>query len=74
MSRRIRLGNREYEIMSTNCIRCVKNKRTDIDLLCDECRAAEAPERASRILLAPSHGSETGPDTDACFGGGGASA
>jgi hypothetical protein len=25
--------------MSTNCIRCIKNKRTSlIDLLCDECR------------------------------------
>lgn len=26
--------------MSTNCIRCVKNKRTGMDLLCDECRAS----------------------------------
>jgi hypothetical protein len=26
--------------MSTNCIRCIKNKRTSlIDLLCDSCRA-----------------------------------
>ncbi len=25
--------------MSTNCIVCVKNKRTGGDLLCDECRA-----------------------------------
>ncbi len=28
--------------MSTNCIRCVKNKRTGTDLLCDECRAPSA--------------------------------
>ena len=27
--------------MSTNCIRCIKNKRTSlIDLLCDSCRVA----------------------------------
>lgn len=26
--------------MSTNCIRCVRNKRTGFDLLCDECRNA----------------------------------
>ena len=25
--------------MSTNCIQCVKNQRTGIDLLCDTCRA-----------------------------------
>ena len=24
--------------MSTNCVRCIKNKRTGSDLLCDECR------------------------------------
>ena len=24
--------------MSVNCIRCVKNRRTGLDLLCDECR------------------------------------
>ena len=30
--------------MSVNCIRCVKNERTGIDLLCDECR--DAPCRA----------------------------
>lgn len=34
--------------MSTNCIQCVKNKRTGFDLLCDECRAS-----GSR----PAHGS-----------------
>jgi hypothetical protein len=26
--------------MSTNCINCIKNKRTGPDLLCDECRSA----------------------------------
>lgn len=25
--------------MSTNCVKCVVNKRTGIDLLCDSCRA-----------------------------------
>lgn len=25
--------------MSTNCVRCVKNRRTGTDLLCDDCRA-----------------------------------
>lgn len=24
--------------MSTNCVRCIKNKRTGFDLLCDSCR------------------------------------
>jgi len=24
--------------MSDNCVRCIKNKRTGFDLLCDECR------------------------------------
>ncbi len=24
--------------MSTNCIDCIKNKRTGLDLLCDDCR------------------------------------
>lgn len=28
--------------MSTNCIKCVKNRRTGPDLLCDECRPAAA--------------------------------
>lgn len=28
--------------MSTNCIRCVRNKRTGPDLLCDECRISRA--------------------------------
>jgi len=28
--------------MSKNCIHCVKNTRTGFDLLCDECRAADA--------------------------------
>ena len=27
--------------MSVNCIRCVKNKRTGLDLLCDDCRKIE---------------------------------
>lgn len=26
--------------MSTNCIRCIHNPRTGIDLLCDACRSA----------------------------------
>lgn len=30
--------------MSTNCIVCVKNKRTGGDLLCDECRAVKATQ------------------------------
>ena len=24
--------------MSTNCVRCITNKRTGFDLLCDDCR------------------------------------
>lgn len=24
--------------MSTNCINCIRNERTGIDLLCDDCR------------------------------------
>lgn len=31
--------------MSTNCIVCVKSKRTGSDLLCDECRAVEPSKR-----------------------------
>lgn len=27
--------------MSTNCVRCVKNKRSGFDLLCDDCRKVE---------------------------------
>ena len=27
--------------MSTNCVSCIKNKRTEIDLLCDDCRMVE---------------------------------
>ncbi len=27
--------------MSTNCVSCVKNKRTGLDLLCDACREVE---------------------------------
>ena len=27
--------------MSTNCVRCVKNRRTGSDLLCDDCRKLE---------------------------------
>jgi hypothetical protein len=27
--------------MSTNCIQCIKNRRTDTDLLCDVCRKAK---------------------------------
>ena len=29
------------EDMSINCIGCIKNRRTGIDLLCDECREKE---------------------------------
>ena len=32
--------------MSTNCIDCIKNKRTGSDLLCDECRVKEALKQA----------------------------
>jgi len=35
--------------MSTNCIRCVKNERTGMDLLCDECRAN--PSKCPEVLL-----------------------
>lgn len=52
--------------MSTNCIRCVKNKRTGPDLLCDECRAesrtewkmSESPPGAPRNVEPPRHASE----------------
>ena len=27
--------------MSTNCVSCIKNKRTGTDLLCDDCREKE---------------------------------
>jgi hypothetical protein len=43
--------------MSTNCIRCVVNKRTGPDLLCEECRAkphehgAEYPPRTSTTQI-----------------------
>jgi hypothetical protein len=33
--------------MSKNCIRCVRNERTGLDLLCDACRAEEAPRPQS---------------------------
>lgn len=33
--------------MSTNCIRCVVNKRTSFDLLCDDCRSLKAEEVAT---------------------------
>jgi hypothetical protein len=36
--------------MSVNCIHCVKNKRTDFDLLCDECRIRQALERLVSVL------------------------
>lgn len=37
--------------MSTNCIRCVKNKRTGMDLLCDECRASgSSPAHCSALF------------------------
>lgn len=39
--------------MSTNCIKCVKNKRTGHDLLCDECRNPSPVQiRAKNVLEA----------------------
>lgn len=38
--------------MSTNCVRCFRNERTEFDLLCDVCRAMGAPERAGAIMAA----------------------
>lgn len=35
--------------MSTNCIKCVTNRRTGNDLLCDECRTAEPIIEARHI-------------------------
>jgi hypothetical protein len=35
--------------MSTNCINCVKNERTGLDLLCDDCRTAEKLRNKGRI-------------------------
>lgn len=36
--------------MSTNCISCIKNKRTEIDLLCDDCRMADIDKAVEDIL------------------------
>lgn len=36
--------------MSVNCIRCVVNDRTGIDLLCDDCRDLERPLKCSKCL------------------------
>ena len=30
--------------MSTNCIDCIKNKRTGTDRLCDDCRLQNCPD------------------------------
>lgn len=38
--------------MSVNCIRCVKNKRTGGDLLCDDCRANP---RRPQMPVCPKH-------------------
>ncbi len=35
--------------MSTNCISCIKNERTESDLLCDDCRMAEITEAIENI-------------------------
>lgn len=43
--------------MSTNCIRCVGNRRTGNDLLCDRCR--DNPPRRS-----PGIGASTMPEAD----------
>lgn len=38
--------------MSTNCIKCVTNKRTGPDLLCDECRTSESSTSPDSLELA----------------------
>ncbi len=35
--------------MSTNCVKCVKNERTGLDLLCDKCRATTLKAALKRI-------------------------
>lgn len=37
--------------MSKNCIQCVENTRTGIDLLCDKCRASGSAQRMVRERL-----------------------
>lgn len=54
-------------IMSTNCVRCIRNERTGSDLLCDDCREEAIQQlecnRCGRI--------ETPPYTegDSCYEG-----
>lgn len=35
--------------MSTNCVSCIKNERTESDLLCDDCRKAEITQAIEDI-------------------------
>jgi len=37
--------------MSTNCISCIKNKRTGHDLLCDDCRKIDVLNRAALTVI-----------------------
>lgn len=37
--------------MSTNCIKCVKNPRTGLDMLCDECRPNPNQPEVRRVLV-----------------------
>ena len=37
--------------MSTNCISCIKNERTELDLLCDECRIKEQLEFLFKFFM-----------------------
>ena len=36
--------------MSTNCVQCIKNERTGLDLLCDICRLKNQLEIAKHAL------------------------
>lgn len=52
MANGLRRGQRKGDVMSTNCIHCLYEKRTGIDLLCDACRinrhGPTTPEHAIR--------------------------